>query len=173
MTDVEALPTTQVYLGVGSNINPKENVDKALRLFEEAVGTICVSPIYKNPAQGFDGDDFLNLVVSFKYNDNLAKLRKTMDRIEQQCGRQRHLETGKGSRNIDIDLLLFGDLEGEYDGIKLPRSDVFERQFVWQPLLDLFSAKSGMTELESVIKKKIESKLDRRSYPALTVYGSD
>ena len=144
-----------MYIGIGSNIDAEINIDKALTLLQKTVGAMDVSPVYKNPAQGFMGDDFLNLVVGFEYAGELLDLCRVLDTVEQQCGRQRELETGKGSRTIDLDLLIFGELEGDYQGMKLPRSDVFNRQFVWQPLLDLFDKKDRLSDFEARIKERI------------------
>ena len=148
---------TPVYLGIGSNIDSEAHIRKALTLLGDSVEHLKVSPIYKNPAQGFVGDDFLNLVVSFDTSAGIPELLQLTASIEQQCGRERDLETGKGSRTLDLDLLIFGNLQGEHQGVKLPRSDVFNYQFVWQPLLDLFAEKARLSPFEWRIKSEIES----------------
>lgn len=149
----------QVYLGIGSNIDAPFNVQKALSLLQAELGELQQSPIYQNSAEGFDGEDFLNLVVGFSYAGPLSGLTDKLQQIEQQCGRQRHLETGKGSRTLDLDVLIFGEQEGEVNGMLLPRPDVFSRQFVWQPLLDLLAVKTGLSAFE----KKISSVLRQQA----------
>ena len=147
---------TPVYLGIGSNINAAANIERALKLLGEAAGNLRLSPIYKNPAQGFAGDEFLNLVVSFEYFKKIPDLLLIIDAVEQSCGRRRELETGEGSRTIDLDLLIFGDLQGQHCGLQLPRPDVFNCQFVWQPLLDLFAVKDRLSDFELRIQSVIE-----------------
>jgi len=159
-----------VYLGIGSNIEPKQHIEKALSLLETSLGNISVSPIYQNPAEGFEGNDFLNLVVGFEYSGDLSGLLELLGEIEQKCGRQRQMETGKGSRTIDLDLLMFGNLEGEYNGVELPRSDIFNRQFVWRPLLNLFEEKARLNVFEAAIRSKIESGI-KTLEPASTMFA--
>lgn len=151
------MSVVQVYLGIGSNIDARQNIKKALKLLVDHMGSLQESPTYQNPADGFDGDDFLNLVVSFKYTSGMPELMERLKNMEQQCGRQRQLEAGKGSRTIDLDLLTFGDLQGIHHDVELPRPDIFERQFVWQPFMDLLLRKDSLSPFEASIKSNIES----------------
>ncbi|MFX4227903.1 MAG: 2-amino-4-hydroxy-6-hydroxymethyldihydropteridine diphosphokinase [Porticoccaceae bacterium] len=43
----------------------------------------------------------------------------------------------RAARTLDLDILLFGSFQGELNGCHLPRPEIFDRQFVWQPLLAL------------------------------------
>ena len=54
---------TKVYLGVGSNTEPEENLRLAVRELEARFGPLELSIVYRSAAAGFDGADFLNLVV--------------------------------------------------------------------------------------------------------------
>ena len=49
-----------VYLGIGSNDRPQENLKLAIKELKQAFNNIEISPVYKNKAVGFDGEDFLN-----------------------------------------------------------------------------------------------------------------
>ena len=126
-----------VFVGIGSNIQPQTHVDKAIELLNEAFTGLHASKRYLTDPLGFEGDQFINMVVSFYAPGNLNKLREKLALIEVACGRAREQEEGKGSRTLDLDLLLFGELVGDFDGVTLPRTEIFERQFVWQPLLEL------------------------------------
>lgn len=147
-------------MGVGSNIDAAANINKALiRLSELSalLGSLEISPVYKNAAQGFVGADFLNLVVGFETYCELSELIGVTDQVERHCGRCRELEIDKGSRSLDLDLLIYGDFNGEYQGRQLPRPDVYSRQFVWQPLLDLLARKQELSDFELTLKADIES----------------
>lgn len=145
----------QVYLGIGSNIDPEENVKRALQALVQEFGNIQCSPLYQTRAMGFDGPDFINLVVGFTTSAVFSDLNQTLKKIEVNCGRDRCSETCKGSRTLDLDILLFGTFQGELDGCQLPRPEIFDRQFVWQPLLALFDQAAALNEFESLMQQKL------------------
>ena len=139
----------KIYFGMGSNIDPQANVDKALVLLEQVFGRLWISPLYSGSALGFDGDDFLNLVGCSEFSGNLIDLRDLLQGVEYDCGRRRLTEHGKGARTMDLDLLLFGELQGNHEGMVLPRPDVYERAFVRRPMLDLLEcAEQPLSEFE-------------------------
>ena len=98
------------------------------------------SQIYKTEPQGFkDQPWFANAVVRLKVESDIwapAVLQSTLQAIEGQMGRVRNGEQG-GPRVIDLDLLLFGDVEMEGDYLTLPHPRMFERAFVLVPLRDV------------------------------------
>ncbi len=56
----------KIYAGLGSNIEPEKNLGIAVRELRKKYGELEVSSVYRSAAVGFDGDDFLNLVVGFR-----------------------------------------------------------------------------------------------------------
>ena len=52
---------TEIYVGVGSNMEPERHLRDALAAMAEAFGVLRLSPVYRNSPVGFDGDDFLNM----------------------------------------------------------------------------------------------------------------
>ncbi len=127
---------TQVFLGIGSNIEPKTHIAQGLRLLRARFDLVQESPWYRSPAQGFVGPDFINLVVEIAYEGSLAELRAKLRTLEQDCGRPQ-LTQKYSSRTLDVDILLFGSLAGQFEDVKLPRADVRERIYVLRPLLDI------------------------------------
>ena len=125
---------TQVYLGIGSNIDREASIRDGLKALELRYGKLQVSPVYESEAYGFDGDDFLNLVVSFETNIKIDDIEKHLKEIEQQSGRSLS-DSSFCARTLDIDLLLYGDLV--CDKHELPRIDVVEYAFVLKPLFDI------------------------------------
>lgn len=151
--------TVRVYVGVGSNINADANIRTALEGLQKQFGEIGVSPSYVNPAQGFVGDDFVNLVVGFWYQGSIRSLKHCLMDIERKCGREREKESGMNSRPMDIDLLTFGGQVGVYEGVTLPRSDVYDREFVWLPLGQLLESLLELSQFESDLLDAIKVKI--------------
>ena len=52
-----------VYLGLGSNESPEDNLRLAIRELRSRYGDLSLSSVYQSASVGFDGADFLNLVV--------------------------------------------------------------------------------------------------------------
>lgn len=119
---------------MGSNVEPDLHLRAALGMLSEAFGELRVSPVYRNPAFGFDGDDFLNLVVAFDSDDAVKVVAGTLRDIEQCAGRNRQAARF-GPRTLDLDLLLFGEEVRRRP--RLPRPDVLKRAFVLRPLAEL------------------------------------
>jgi 2-amino-4-hydroxy-6-hydroxymethyldihydropteridine diphosphokinase len=126
-----------VFVGVGSNVNPEENVVRGLRLMDTELGVRGVSTFYRTPALERPLDPpFVNGVI--EVNDALgpAETRARLKRIEQTLGRT-HPEDRYGPRTLDLDLLLHGDDVIASDALKLPHPDIKTRAFVAIPLLEL------------------------------------
>jgi len=129
---------TVVYLGLGSNIDPEENLRLGLRELRRRYGELIESGVYQNAAVGFDGDDFLNLVVGFDADDDPLTIHEHIEQIHRMTGRQRD-EDKFSARSLDIDLLLYGDLVISAPPLLLPRADVLEYSFVLRPLAEIAS----------------------------------
>ena len=128
---------TPVYLGLGSNIDAERNIALGLREIEKRFGKPQVSPAYRAPAIGFDGEDFLNLVVRVDCALPALELIDQIEAIHDLAGRQRRADNKWVARSLDIDLLLYGDLVSPERPLRVPRSDVLEYAFVLKPLADL------------------------------------
>lgn len=126
---------TDVFVGIGSNIRPQEHVPQALAHLEAAFGVLRVSRVYQCPAVGFDGADFVNLVVGFETSMAVHPVQEKLHAIEAACGRIRGSK--QASRTMDLDLLLYGDRVHAQDGLCLPRPDILEYAFVLKPLAEL------------------------------------
>ena len=124
----------EVFVGIGSNVEPERHVRRAIAGLDSEFGPIAVSPVYRNAAVGFDGEDFLNLVVSFNTTLNVSDLVEVLRNIEQRCGRRRDEERW-GPRTLDLDILLYGNEVHERP--QLPRADILRRAFVLKPLADI------------------------------------
>ena len=125
-----------VYLGLGSNIEPEENLRSGVRELRHHYGELRLSNVYRNAAVGFEGADFLNLVVGLVSEESPARIHETIEAIHDGAGRRRN-DDKFSSRPLDIDLLLYDDVVTGGPPVRLPRSDVLEYSFVLLPLTEL------------------------------------
>ncbi len=125
-----------VYVAAGSNVEPEKNLARALDELEQAFGTLAVSPAYRNPAVGFAGADFINLVVGLRTADSAAQVKQTLERIEALCGRPRNAPKWE-PRTMDLDILMYDQVVSDEPGLILPRPDLLRRAFMLKPLADL------------------------------------
>jgi 2-amino-4-hydroxy-6-hydroxymethyldihydropteridine diphosphokinase len=124
----------QVFVGIGSSINKRENIRLGIQALKNVFGELNVSPIYESEAIGFNGCNFYNLVVSFDSLLDAQAIIKKLKSIEVQQGR---LEKAIkfSPRTLDLDLLLHDQLIDLT--IDLPRAEILTNAFVLQPLSEL------------------------------------
>jgi 2-amino-4-hydroxy-6-hydroxymethyldihydropteridine diphosphokinase len=125
-----------VYLSLGSNIKREGNIRDCLDALADKYGELCISSVFESESVGFRGDPFFNLVVSLQTAQTVDALSTTLKKIEFSQGRERHQAKYSG-RTLDIDILLFDDLCGEFDGIRLPRPEIVENAYVLWPLAEI------------------------------------
>lgn len=125
-----------VYLGLGSNVEPETNLKLAVAELRRRYGEVGLSPVYRCPAVGFEGDDFLNLVARIETDDSPQAINVAIEEIHTAAGRVRGSEKFS-ARSLDIDLLLYGDLVDKSRAVRVPRADVLDYAFVLLPLADL------------------------------------
>ncbi|WP_456444330.1 2-amino-4-hydroxy-6-hydroxymethyldihydropteridine diphosphokinase [Thiolapillus sp.] len=125
---------TRAWISVGSNVDRERNIRLAIDSLQQAFGELVLSPVYRTRAEGFEGDDFLNLVVGVETELSLEVLRQRLRDIEDKQGRIRG-DNKFASRTLDLDLLTWGDLVDEEQGI--PRDEILKYAFVLKPLADV------------------------------------
>ncbi len=140
--------TRTVYLGLGSNLEPREtHLEAGLKAVEEAlverraVHAITLSPWYQTEAWGMaEGTpSFLNLVAAVDTAMPLDELLELLLAIERTHGRVRNPEAeGYADRTLDLDVLCTSTSERHVDErLEVPHPRMMSRRFVLQPLLDL------------------------------------
>ena len=125
-----------VFLGLGSNESPEENLRLAISELRLRYGDLVLSPVYQSTAVGFDGADFLNLVVRLQSDDSPLEICTEIELIHNLAGRVRGSDKW-GSRTIDIDLLLYNDLIQDERPVHVPREDILQFSFVLRPLAEI------------------------------------
>ena len=126
----------RIYISIGSNINPAENVQQAVKVLREYFSDIQVSPVYESEAVGFEGSNFLNLVVGAITELGVYEANQLLHKIEDEYGRDR---SGPrfSSRTIDLDLLLYDDMVVKEADLDIPREEITHNAFVLWPLADI------------------------------------
>lgn len=127
---------TAVWLGLGSNIHPEDNLRAGLERLQQGYRVVQVSPWYRSPAMGFEGPDFINLAVQIEYPGTPQALAAELKALEADFGRAPDA-VKYSSRALDVDILLFGELAGDFSGVQIPRPDIRECAYVLRPLLDI------------------------------------
>lgn len=128
------MPT--VYVSMGSNIEPQKHIQQGLQALEQIYGKLEVSSIYETQAVGFEGDNFLNLVVGFETETKPLDVDEQLKKIEQQAGRERGNERFV-ARSLDLDLLVYNDLIIINNKLSLPRDEILKYAFVLLPLAEI------------------------------------
>lgn len=126
----------RVWLGLGSNIDAEKHITAGVNTLKALYHQIIVSPVYESDAVGFEGDNFLNLVVGIETAETLDQVTESMKAIEHENGRTREGEKFS-SRTLDIDLLTYGDEDLTEMGINIPRHEILLYAFVLKPLADV------------------------------------
>jgi len=128
---------TRVYLSLGSNTGDREaNLQAAIGQLRQLGKVIAVSSLYETePVEFTDQPWFLNCVVALETENSPQDLLQGVLAIEQGMGRRR--TQAKGPRNIDIDILLFGDAIIEDEGLDVPHPGLATRRFVLEPLAEI------------------------------------
>jgi 2-amino-4-hydroxy-6-hydroxymethyldihydropteridine diphosphokinase len=126
----------RVYLGVGSNLEPEIQIPLGLKALSAMFPEMLESPWYRSSAVGFSGPDFINLVLAVDTDLSVGALSAQLKALEKDFGRASDA-VKFSSRVLDVDILLYDDLVGEHEGVRLPRTDIQRFAFVLRPLLDI------------------------------------
>ena len=125
-----------VFVSIGSNIEPERHIRMAVQRLRERFGPLTVSPVYRSAAEGFEGEEFLNLVVGFSSGESPHVIVEELEKLHAAAGRVRG-NSALASRTLDLDLLLYGDQVLNDGPVRVPRTDVTRYGFVLGPLADI------------------------------------
>ncbi len=126
----------RVYVSIGSNVEPERNVRSCLQALRERFGPLALSTVYRSKAVGFEGADFLNLVVGFDTTLGAYGVVAELHAIEAAHGRRRD-GPKFADRWLDLDLLLYDELVIQVGELQLPRSEITRYAFVLRPLAEI------------------------------------
>lgn len=129
------------YLGLGTNLGDKAtNLNKAIENIGKLIGTIeRQSAFYATEPWGFESQNsFLNACVKVSTNLTPRQLLKATQSIEIMMGRKEKSHNGQyHDRLIDIDILLYDDVDIKEPDLTIPHPLMHERDFVMKPLREI------------------------------------
>jgi len=129
----------KVYLSLGSNIGDSVNyLDKAVDILDkhELIHNIKVSSYYQTDPVGYlDQDVFVNIAVCLETDLSPYELLEVCQEIEEALERVRVVRWGP--RTIDVDIILFDDVQMTDEKLTIPHPRVHERAFVLVPIAEL------------------------------------
>jgi 2-amino-4-hydroxy-6-hydroxymethyldihydropteridine diphosphokinase len=124
------------YLSLGSNQDPETHLARAVAQLRERFGPIRLSPLYRTPAVGFDGPDFLNAAAIIETELDPVALDAWLHALEDAHGRRRD-QPRFSDRPLDIDIVFYDQLVLRGPGhLEIPRPEL-RHAFVLKPLSDI------------------------------------
>ena len=131
------------YLSIGSNIEPVKNIIFSIKELKEILADINISNTYVAPSIGFEGPEFLNLIISGNTELSLEQLNALLKVIEDNAGRDRTVKKFD-SRTLDIDIVLAVE-----EGAIIYKSDEIKKySFVNVPLHDIYEEEASILMIE-------------------------
>ena len=131
------------YLSIGSNIEPLKNIIFSIKELKEILSDINISNTYVTPSIGFEGPEFLNLIISGNTELSLEQLNALLKVIEDNAGRDRTVKKFD-SRTLDIDIVLAVE-----EGAIIYKSDEIKKySFVNVPLHDIYEEEASILMIE-------------------------
>ena len=127
------------FIGLGSNLeDPQKQVLRALQALEDLPQSrlLAHSSLYRSAPVGYlEQPDFFNAVAQIETGLAPRELLDALLELEHECGRTR--EFRNAPRTLDLDILLYGDLQHHEHGLTVPHPQMHLRAFVLQPLLEI------------------------------------
>lgn len=123
-------------LSLGSNVEPETHLRSAIAALRARFEDVVVSAVYRFPAVGYTGPDFLNAAATVRTDLDAEALNAWLHALEDAHGRDR---SGPrfSDRTLDIDIVLFDDavLSGA-GNLRIPR-DELRHAFVLRPAAEI------------------------------------
>lgn len=152
------------YIGLGANLgNTRQSLLMALASIAGLPRTtlLACSSAYLSAPVDAGGPDFLNAVAQLRTELAPLELLDALQAIELAHGRERPYVNAP--RTLDLDLLLFEDLQLQSPRLTLPHPRLHQRAFVLQPLLELRSdlAVPGLGALSAFVPALYDQAISR------------
>lgn len=129
---------TMAYLGLGANLGQaKQTLKDAVVCLAQQVGITIAqkSCLYKTAPLDADGDDYLNAILAIETSLSPHALLALCQQLETHFGRERPYPNAP--RTLDIDILLYGDMQISDADLTIPHPRMTGRAFVLVPLVEM------------------------------------
>jgi len=158
MLEFLPLPTMEykkiVLLLGGNEGDTRGYLRNAITLLEQQLGMMThQSYFYKTAAWGFVADDFINIGIVIETEKSAEECLTITQGVEEELGRDKeNQQAGYQDRNIDVDIIFYGDEIINTENLVIPHPRMQERNFVLQPLLEIIPEFN-----HPIFKKNIEA----------------
>jgi 2-amino-4-hydroxy-6-hydroxymethyldihydropteridine diphosphokinase len=140
----------RTFVSLGSNLGDRPGFLAAARAGLAALpGTtvVAASRVYETAPQNVtDQPPFLNQVLCLETGLDPKALLRACRQLEQRAGRVRSRRFGP--RTLDVDILLFQDVETDDPELTLPHPRMTRRAFVLVPLAEIWGCARGMPGID-------------------------
>ena len=131
----------KLYLSLGTNLGNKEqNLLNAIEQINKSIGKVVRQSTFIStaPVDFISKNQFLNAAVLVETSLSPTDCLLATQQIERKMGRKQKSINGQHfDRIIDIDLLLYDDIQLSTPELTLPHPKMFERDFVMIPLQEI------------------------------------
>jgi len=138
-------------VGVGANLG---DAQAAVRKAIQDLAALpqselrAVSSLYVSAPLDADGPDYVNAVVQLQTELSPQALLMALQAIEQQAGRLRPYRNAP--RTLDLDILLYGDLQLNRSDLHIPHPRMWQRAFVVLPLAEIAPQMVSSAQVEAL-----------------------
>lgn len=132
----------RVHLNIGTNLgNRRTNLSRAVDLIKSiSLSPIRCSEVIESEPWGYKSSNmFLNQGVEIETNLTPSELISSIKRIQNSLGATSH-RNNKGDyvdRNIDIDIIFYGNSVYKSEELEIPHPRMHLREFVLAPIVEL------------------------------------
>lgn len=132
------MPPTIAYIGIGGNLgDARATVEQAIARLATLPRTqlLKASSLYRTAPVDSSGDDYVNAVAQLATSLAPMDLLRALQQVELDHGRERPYRNAP--RTLDLDVLLYGDVQLDGEELLIPHPRMMQRAFVLAPLLEL------------------------------------
>ncbi|RYP91812.1 hypothetical protein DL770_002068 [Monosporascus sp. CRB-9-2] len=136
-------PKRTAYIALGSNLGDRvAMIEQACKEMDaRGIRVKRTSSLWETePMYVLDQDRFVNGACEVETDLEPLPLLDQLQDIERSMGRRKHID--KGPRNIDLDIILYGDEKIDHERLQVPHAGIPEREFVLRPLAELIPHKA-------------------------------
>ena len=149
----------KTYIGLGSNLgDPVQQVRDAVRALDNIRHSqleACSSLYLSEPVSDIPQEDYINAVACLSTTLTPTELLLELQAIEHAFYRQRDPDVKWDARTLDLDIILFGELQLQDTHLTIPHPHIPQRRFVLEPLREIAGDLyiPGMGSLDYLIQK--------------------